>query len=68
MQRNHESTELTRSLNKAAIQAQRDIERQEAGFKSDGVLTQQERQQLRNELSTLRDDVERMARNGRIRG
>lgn len=47
---------------------EREIERQEDGFKSDGVLTQQERQQLRNELSTLRDDVERMVRNGRVRG
>lgn len=38
----------------------RAIERQEAAFKSDGVVTQQERRQLRNELSTLRDRVERL--------
>lgn len=39
---------------------EREIERQEAYFKSDGVVTQQERRQLRNALSALRDDVEQM--------
>ena len=47
---------------------ERDIERREDSFKSDGVLSQQERQQLRNELTTLRDDIERMMRNERRRG
>lgn len=39
---------------------ERAIERHEAAFKSDGVVTQQERRQLRNELSALRDQVERL--------
>jgi len=44
---------------------ERDIERHEAAFKSDGVVTQRERRQLRNELAALRDDVERMLTNDR---
>lgn len=44
---------------------QREISRHEAYFKSDGIVTQQERRQLRNELASLRDDVERMMRNDR---
>lgn len=39
---------------------ERAIERREAAFKSDGVVTQQERRQLRSELSALRDQVERL--------
>jgi hypothetical protein len=38
----------------------RTIERHEAAYKSDGVVTQQERRQLRNELAALRDQVERL--------
>lgn len=44
---------------------ERRIERREADFKADGVVTQQERRQLRNELTALRDQVERMMRNDR---
>jgi hypothetical protein len=44
---------------------ERDIARHEASFKRDGVVTQQERRQLRNELTRLRGDVERMIRNDR---
>ena len=44
---------------------ERDIARQEARFKRDGVVTPQERRQLRDELARLRDDVERMIRNER---
>jgi ElaB/YqjD/DUF883 family membrane-anchored ribosome-binding protein len=44
---------------------QRTYERHEASFKSDGVVTKQERRQLRTELSALRDQVERMMRNDR---
>lgn len=47
---------------------ERDIERHEIAFKSDGVVTQRERRQLRNELSNLRDDVERMLNNDRRNG
>ena len=43
----------------------RQIERHEAAFKSDGVVTQQERRQLRSELIQWRDQVERMMHNGR---
>ncbi len=39
---------------------ERQIQRHEASFKADGVVTQQERRQLRNEVSALRDQVERM--------
>lgn len=38
---------------------ERDIARLEARFKRDGVVTQQERRQLQNELTRLRQDVER---------
>jgi hypothetical protein len=44
---------------------ERDIARHEAGFKADGVVTRQERRQLRNELDALRDQVERLMRNER---
>ena len=45
------------------------IARHEASFKSDGVVTPQERRQLRNELTALRDQVERLMRNERrVRG
>jgi hypothetical protein len=41
---------------------ERDVARQEAHFKRDGVVTPQERRQLRNALTKLRNDVERMIR------
>jgi len=41
---------------------ERDVARLEAGFKRDGVVTPQERRQLRNALTKLRNDVERMIR------
>lgn len=44
---------------------EREIARHEAFFKSDGVVTRQERRQLRDELDTLRDDVERMFNDNR---
>lgn len=44
---------------------ERQIQRHEASFKSDGVVTQQERRQLRNEVAALRDQVERMIQNDR---
>ncbi|MDP3795919.1 MAG: hypothetical protein Q8R06_02050 [Polaromonas sp.] len=47
---------------------ERRIARHEAAFKSDGVVTQQERRQLRNELTALRQEVERMMHNRRERG
>jgi hypothetical protein len=47
---------------------ERRIERHEAQFKSDGVVTQDERRQLRSELSALRDEVERLIRSRRARG
>ena len=39
---------------------EREIQRHEAFFKSDGVVTEQERRQLRYELRDLNEDVERM--------
>jgi len=47
---------------------ERRIARHEAAFKSDGVVTQQERRQLRDELTALRQEVERMMHNRRERG
>ncbi len=44
---------------------EREIARHEAVFKSDGVVSQRERRQLRDELNMLRDEVERMIRNDR---
>lgn len=44
---------------------EREIARHEAFFKSDGVVTRQERRQLNDELNTLRNDVERMISNDR---
>ena len=44
---------------------ERDIARLEARFKRDGVVTQQERRQLQNELTKLRQDVERAMSNER---
>jgi hypothetical protein len=44
---------------------ERQIARHEAQFKSDGVVTQQERRQLRDELAALRDEVERKMNNDR---
>lgn len=43
---------------------ERAFAQREASFKSDGVVTPQERRQLRNELRDLRDQVERAIRNG----
>ena len=37
----------------------RDIERHEANYKADGIVTRAERRSLRNEIQLLRDDVER---------
>lgn len=39
---------------------ERAIARHEASFKRDGVVTPQERRQLRDELNALRDEVERL--------
>lgn len=47
---------------------ERDIARHEASFKRDGVVTLQERRQLRNELMSLRAEVQRMMRNDHRRG
>lgn len=44
---------------------ERDIARLERRFKRDGVVTPQERSQLRNALTRLSDDVERAMRNER---
>ena len=47
---------------------EREIQRHEAFFKSDGVVTEQERRQLRGELRDLNDDVERMVMRNERRG
>ena len=45
--------------------SERNIARHEAAYKRDGVVTPQERRQLRNELVQLNFEVERMMRNDR---
>ncbi|MHB8948264.1 MAG: hypothetical protein ACYC4S_04270 [Rhodoferax sp.] len=47
------------------LSRERDIARMDARFKRDGVVTQQERRQLQNQLTKLRQDVERAMRNDR---
>lgn len=47
---------------------EREIERHEIAFRSDGMVSKWERRQLRSELAALRDDVERMMRNDRRNG
>ena len=47
---------------------EREIQRHEAFFKSDGVVTEQERRQLRYELRDLNEDVERMVMGNERRG
>ncbi|MDB5964595.1 MAG: hypothetical protein JWQ72_1095 [Polaromonas sp.] len=42
---------------------ERSYARHEASFKADGVVTAQERRQLRNELTALRSEVDRALRN-----
>jgi hypothetical protein len=42
---------------------EREIARHEASFKRDGIVTPQERRQLRNEIKRLNDDVDRLMRN-----
>jgi Spy/CpxP family protein refolding chaperone len=44
---------------------ERMIDRHEAAYRADGVLTPRERGQLRSELTVLRDEVERMMNNNR---
>ena len=44
----------------------REIERMEANFKSDGVVTQQERRQLCDELADLQDRLDRLMRTDRM--
>jgi hypothetical protein len=46
---------------------ERAIARREASFKRDGVVTPQERRQLRDELNGLRDEVERLLQGDRRR-
>ena len=57
----HREARLLRSRERA-------IERREIAFRSDGIVSQRERRQLRSELVALRDDVERMMHNDRRNG
>jgi hypothetical protein len=59
------SGRITQNEARRLHRQQREIERREAYFKSDGVVTQQERRQLRSELEALQGEVERMMRNER---
>jgi hypothetical protein len=45
---------------------ERQIERDEARAKADGVFTRQERRQIRDQLAALRDEVDSMMREGRM--
>lgn len=59
------SGRLTRPEARRLQRQERDIVRAEASYKRDGVVTQQERQQLRNALARLNNDLTRLLRNGR---
>jgi hypothetical protein len=63
-----DSGHITRGEARRLFQRERDIERREARFKSDGVVTRSERRQLQDQVALLRNDVERMMSNDRVRG
>ncbi|MES2535238.1 MAG: hypothetical protein V4632_05125 [Pseudomonadota bacterium] len=63
-----DSGHITRGEARRLFQREREIERRERRFKSDGVVTRDERRQLRDQLTLLQDDVERMMANDRVRG
>ena len=50
------------------LKRERSFQQHEASFKADGVVTSQERRQLRSELSALREEIDRALRNGNGRG
>ncbi|MDB5841213.1 MAG: hypothetical protein JWQ23_3165 [Herminiimonas sp.] len=62
------SGHITRGEARRLYRRDDDIQRMEARFKSDGVVSQGERRQLRRELETLQNDVERLMANDRTRG
>ena len=57
------SGDLTERQARRLQRRERDIARHEVSYKRDGVVTQQERRQLRNELTQLSNDLDRMMRN-----
>lgn len=59
------SGRLTRPEARRLQRQERDIARAEASYKRDGVVTAQERQQLRNALSRLNNELTRLLRNNR---
>ncbi|MGV8891469.1 MAG: hypothetical protein ACOH2K_00675 [Burkholderiaceae bacterium] len=59
------SGRITQSEARKLERREREIARHEARYKSDGVVTRQERLRLKNELTALRNDVERLMRNNR---
>ncbi len=59
------SGRITQSEARRLQRKEHQIRRQEARFKTDDVVTRQERQQLKDALTALRDDVERLMRNNR---
>lgn len=59
------SGRITRAEAQRLHQRERDFQRREARFKSDGVVTRAERQQLRKDLDALERDVDRMLHNER---
>ncbi len=59
------SGQITRREARRLQRRERVIASHEANYKRDGVVTQQERRQLRAELTQLSNDVDRMLRNER---
>ena len=57
------SGSLTQRQARSLQMRERAIARHEVSYKRDGVVTQQERRQLRNELARLSSDLDRMTRN-----
>lgn len=56
---------LTQRESNVLFAKERQLHRLEAAFKSDGIVTRMERQQLRAEIAMLNEDVDRMMANRR---
>ncbi|RJF95800.1 hypothetical protein [Noviherbaspirillum saxi] len=59
------SGDITRREADILFAKEQRLQRHEAAFQADGYVTRSERQQLRDEVAMLNEDVERMMSNGR---
>lgn len=68
IQQGLQSGRITPSEARVLYQRDREIHNREAAYRSDGRVSPQERQQLRNDLARLSDDVERAIANRQTAG